>query len=39
MPGNTSDNLASVLEAKGVKFNFHTGGVKYQAVLHKDRHS
>lgn len=37
MPGYTPESLNNALEAKGVKFNFKTGNVKYQAILHKDR--
>ena len=37
MPAKSSDQLSSVLEAKGLKFNFQTGGAKYKAVMYKDR--
>lgn len=36
MPASGSA-LSSVLETKGIKFNVKTNGVKYEAVMYKDR--
>lgn len=34
---NSGSSLSNALDTKGIKFNVKTNGVKYEAVMYKDR--
>lgn len=34
---NSESALSNALESKGIKFNLKTNGVKYEAIMYKDR--